>query len=332
MPREASGRVRWAVNVRRWEPYGCSDRGFDHKGGGTDGPEMDFLLRMLPEDEATRVRRFRRLEDRKRALVSRLLQRACVGVCTGLSPSEADIRRTKGGKPFLAAAAAGGGDRRSPGAADLHMPNFNFNVSHEGDFVVLASEPVCIVGVDVAAPSQVRGGAGAAPGVAKLKQSFERTCSDREWEAIACCPSPEEQEAAFRRHWSCKEAFVKARGDGLGFELARAEFTIEPENSGGAVAFRTSLRVGGQPARRWAFHVEELGSGHWVTVARGPPSDVVDAHGNFRRSLRRIDDFGHLEWTRELCATHPAFSLLSISDLVPEGKLDAFEECGGDVL
>jgi 4'-phosphopantetheinyl transferase len=35
-------------------------------------------------------------------------------------------------------------------------PNFNFNVSHEGEFVVLASEPVCIVGVDVAAPGQLR--------------------------------------------------------------------------------------------------------------------------------------------------------------------------------
>jgi hypothetical protein len=35
-------------------------------------------------------------------------------------------------------------------------PNFNFNVSHEGEFVVLASEPVAIVGVDVAAPGQLR--------------------------------------------------------------------------------------------------------------------------------------------------------------------------------
>lgn len=34
-------------------------------------------------------------------------------------------------------------------------PNFNFNVSHEGDYVVLASEPLCICGIDVAAPQQV---------------------------------------------------------------------------------------------------------------------------------------------------------------------------------
>ena len=43
-----------------------------------------------------------------------------------------------------------------------HTPNWNFNVSHEGDFVVLASEPVCICGVDVAAPAQLRSGRGGA--------------------------------------------------------------------------------------------------------------------------------------------------------------------------
>lgn len=29
------------------------------------------------------------------------------------------------------------------------IPNFNFNVSHHGDYVVIASEPLCLVGLDV---------------------------------------------------------------------------------------------------------------------------------------------------------------------------------------
>lgn len=29
------------------------------------------------------------------------------------------------------------------------FPNFNFNVSHHGDYVVIASEPLCLVGLDV---------------------------------------------------------------------------------------------------------------------------------------------------------------------------------------
>lgn len=28
----------------------------------------------------------------------------------------------------------------------LRFPNFNFNVSHHGDYVAIASEPVCLVG------------------------------------------------------------------------------------------------------------------------------------------------------------------------------------------
>ena len=40
---------------------------------------------------------------------------------------------------------------------DPEMPNWNFNVSHEGDYVVLAAEPLLVCGVDVAAPDQVRG-------------------------------------------------------------------------------------------------------------------------------------------------------------------------------
>lgn len=29
------------------------------------------------------------------------------------------------------------------------FPNFNFNVSHHGDYVAIASEPLCLVGLDI---------------------------------------------------------------------------------------------------------------------------------------------------------------------------------------
>lgn len=31
----------------------------------------------------------------------------------------------------------------------LKYPNFNFNVSHHGDCVAIASEPICLVGLDI---------------------------------------------------------------------------------------------------------------------------------------------------------------------------------------
>ena len=132
-----------------------------------------------------------------------------------MAHSAAVIQRTKGGKPYLA---------ERPETLD-NAPNWNFNVSHEGAFVVLAAEPVLLCGVDVAAPREARGG---------RKQTLEEhfaTLTDyftpREWSAIrACGPSEEKMEACFRQHWSLKEAFTKARGDGIAFEFKRIEFTL----------------------------------------------------------------------------------------------------------
>jgi len=56
----------------------------------------------------------------------------------------------------------------------------------QGDYVVLASEPVCIVGVDVAAPQQVRAARGAAGGARRgsaiedLQQVFQQQFTARE--------------------------------------------------------------------------------------------------------------------------------------------------------
>lgn len=61
----------------------------------------------------------------------------------------------------------------------------------QGDYVVLASEPVCIVGVDVAAPQQIRAARPAAGGVKRassmedLQQTFQRQFTALE----VCSPS-----------------------------------------------------------------------------------------------------------------------------------------------
>ena len=132
-------RFRWIVNVATWRPADA---------------EFEFILTLLPPHERDAVRRFRRFDDRKRAVVSRLMQRACImRACETSSEGRwrrarfdsLDVRRTKGSKPFHGAR-----------LGLTHAPNFNYNVSHEGDYVVLASETHAVVGVDVAAPGQVR--------------------------------------------------------------------------------------------------------------------------------------------------------------------------------
>lgn len=53
-------------------------------------------------------------------------------------------------------------------------------------------------------------------------KSFQTTLTAHEWKVVHGQGDLEwgsPAEDAFRRFWSLKEAYVKARGDGLGFEL-----------------------------------------------------------------------------------------------------------------
>ena len=289
--------VRWALAAGAWEP---------------GGEEWAFLLALLPEEEAEAVQKFRREEDRKRALGSRVMQRACIERECGVPWREAEIARTKGRKPFLKAPAR---------PRDPALPNFNFNVSHEGDYVVLASEPVCVAGVDVAAPGHVRArSGGGAMGLVELRDTFGGQFTAGEWRAIASAGGDEQARSAFQRHWSCKEAFVKARGDGLGFKLQRCEFSFE----GGPDAYVAHVHVDGRRAPAWRFYLQRLGE-HWVTVARGPPRDVVDAHGEFTATFQRRD-FSLEEWERELAAPSPPFVPVSIADMLPEDARAEYAE------
>jgi 4'-phosphopantetheinyl transferase len=274
--------VRWAIDVYAWDPGEF---------------EWAYLLSILPPDERERISRFVFRDDQKRALASRLMQRRCAHEALGLQVDAAavPIGRTKGGKPFVKASVA------RPESA----PNFNFNVSHEGAWVVLASDPLLLVGVDVAAPESARRrralpaqGAGEAPRGKTLEELFSsmsNSLSPSEWAFVRAQPSEREQEGAFRRLWSCKEAFIKARGDGLAFSpLARAEFGFGGGEHGGtspasegAASFTATLRVDGVAQPEWSFLVEHLPTDHWVSVARGPPTAAVDAWGEFVATMAR---------------------------------------------
>ena len=67
------------------------------------------------------VTQFRFQDDRKRALLSQLLQRKCITTALGVHWSHVEIRRTKGKKPWVVC----------DDVEKDHAPNFNFNVSHE---------------------------------------------------------------------------------------------------------------------------------------------------------------------------------------------------------
>lgn len=99
------GCIRWAVNTTAWQPT---------------LQQWSAVLACLPADEQAKCLRYKQTDDQKRAVVSQLLQRACIVQVLGVAWQQVQLQRTRGGKPFY------GGP-----ANKQHVPNFNYNVSHE---------------------------------------------------------------------------------------------------------------------------------------------------------------------------------------------------------
>lgn len=200
-------RFRWAVNVGRWMPQ-----------GGAEGEEFKMLLSLLPFEEQEQVMQYRALPDKKRTLIGRLLSlRACAQALGDPAYDQIQIGRTKGKKPFL----------HSPLPGSL--PNFNFNISHDGSWVVLASDCLYLVGVDVSAPQRERGD----HEDETWFQDMTSVLTENERESIKGGKTHQERYAIFQRIWSAKEAVSKAVGSGLSFGFERMEVTLPGESEGG---------------------------------------------------------------------------------------------------
>ncbi|GAQ91376.1 L-aminoadipate-semialdehyde dehydrogenase-phosphopantetheinyl transferase [Klebsormidium nitens] len=242
-----SGVRRWAVDIRGWE--------------ATD-EEFAYCLSLLPEEETLAVNRYVHLADRKRALISRLLQRKLAHEVLGIPLDRIQIQRTCEGKPFLA----------NPGV-QCPFPCFNYNVSHHGAYVVLASDPARLVGVDVMTHSPMRQ---PAPPAVEFFKNFTKCYTPYEWaNVMKGGPTETGLLDQFYRYWCMKEAYIKAVGIGLGFELRRAEFHYLPEND--ILSRRATVSIDGVRRPEWIFTLDRLGEDHWVCVGRGPPEEATSS-------------------------------------------------------
>ena len=92
----------------------------------------------------------------------------------------------------------------------------DFNLSHSGDHAVVALAPSQSIGIDLERSGRQRS-------VLALAQRF--FCAS-EFAALAALPEAQQQ-LAFLRLWTCKEAVLKALGRGIAFGLHRLEFALD---------------------------------------------------------------------------------------------------------
>lgn len=220
----------------------------------------------------------------------------------------------------------------------------------QGSYVVLASESLCLVGVDVAAPQELRPGRKST--ATELLRTFRSQLTAREAETIADISATRgdaEALRAFQDVWALKEAYAKALGLGLACDLTEVSFedAIARQREAGlesrVVAVRFQTRKGGVVAaasdasRRsgslppWSFHLHALPGAHAVAVARGAPAAAVDAKGAFKGTFIEPTP-SHERLQAALEESDPPFALLTMSDLVPEALHGAYEAAGGEIV
>ena len=165
-----------------------------------DAHVIRSLERWLVDDELRRAGEFRFARDRSRFVASRGILRTLLGAHLGVPPREVALRYGEFDKPSVAG------------------PGPWFNVSHSGPIALFALSASMEIGVDVEQ-------AGPQPDAERIAKRFFSAAECAELRSL-----PEDRRAtAFLRCWTRKEAFLKARGDGLSLALDAFDVSLGPD-------------------------------------------------------------------------------------------------------
>ena len=166
-----------------------------------DAPFADEGVLWLEAYEQDRARRFVFERDRRRFLAGRIAARIALGELCARPPDRLAIAQDARGKPFVRGEAA---------------PAFSF--SRSGRLAVLAAAWGAVrLGVDLEVCAPI------AEAAAVASEQF----SEAERERLEGVP-PGLRTAGFYRVWTCKEALVKATGEGLGAPLPAITVEADP--------------------------------------------------------------------------------------------------------
>jgi 4'-phosphopantetheinyl transferase len=204
-------------------------------------PQLADFSAMLAADERARALRYRYQIDRQHFIAARGLLRLLLSRYLGVSPADLSFRYSALGKPSL---------------AGEHNADLRFNVSHSHGLALLAFAQGRELGVDL---ESVR------PEVAGLRIA-ERYFSTAEVAALRALPESQQTEAFFNC-WTRKEAYIKARGEGLSARLDQFDVSLAP----------------GQPALLLRTEIATDEPGRWQMIELEPGKDykaalVVEGH------------------------------------------------------
>jgi 4'-phosphopantetheinyl transferase len=213
--------------------------------------ERGRLWASLTVEERERALRFRFAADRRDYIAGRGRLREILGRAVGTPAAAVPLQTLEQGKPVLDPAMGG---------------SLRFNLSHSEGLALLALVDGCDVGVDVEALR---------PGFA-ADSIAERFFAPEEVGVLRSLPL-EEQEAAFFRCWTRKEAYLKGKGGGLSIPLDEFGVSLSARPEGSALLWS---RVPDGDERQWSVvDVSSWCPGHHAAVAvRAVDVEIVRHH------------------------------------------------------
>ncbi|MBW4563931.1 MAG: 4'-phosphopantetheinyl transferase superfamily protein [Mojavia pulchra JT2-VF2] len=169
-----------------------------------DQPEakLQDLAAILSNDELARAQRFYFPEHRQRFIAGRGSLRTILSLYLSIAPKLVKFDYEPRGKPFLADQCAESG--------------LSFNLSHSQNLALCAVSFDRQIGIDLEYIREI----------SDLESLAQRFFLPTEYEMVRSLPANQKQKVFFR-YWTCKEAYLKATGEGIA-QLEQIEVSLTP--------------------------------------------------------------------------------------------------------
>ena len=195
---------------------------------------VKLLESFLSEDESQHATRFHFPADRVRYIAVHGCLRDIIARYLHLEPDQLTFSANRYGKPAL------------------RDHKLKFNLSHSGDFALVAVTQGCKVGVDV---ERIR------PDM-EHESIASRFFSQNEVAELMALPS-NLRVVGFFNCWTRKEAYIKAQGLGLSLPLDSFDVSLTPDEPATLRATQTDS----EEAARWKIIALEVASGYSAAVS-----------------------------------------------------------------
>ncbi len=186
------------------------------------------LARTLSKSEQMRAERFHFERDRRRYIVSQGFLKTILGRYLNMAPEQIGFYHGTRGKPAL----------KEAESTNSEKGKLQFNTSHSHELALYAITRNREVGIDL---EHIRP-------IPDAEQIVERFFSVQERTAFQALP-PGQKTEAFFNCWTRKEAFLKARGEGLYQPLHQFTVSLSPEEPARLLHFEENPKE----TARWSF-------------------------------------------------------------------------------